>query len=102
MWGYSALPQIRRSALCTIGRRPAEQQPGQPPRWSGGDRAFGAWRAGSSRLKKQAVPLAGPRRVVLHGLRDVLVDDHDHSPAIKPALAAFFGFHRDRARESLR
>ena len=62
------------------GGCPAEQQPGQPSRWSGGDHTLGAWHAGPSRLQEQAVPLAGPVRVVLHGLRDMLVDDHGHSP----------------------
>lgn len=75
----AAVPQDHAVPLVS-GRRSAEQQSGQPPRWSGGDHALGAWHAGPSRLQEQAVPLAGPRRVVLHGLRDILVDDHGRSP----------------------
>jgi hypothetical protein len=75
----AAVPQDHAVPLVS-GRRSAEQQSGQPPRWSGGDHALGAWHAGPSRLQEQAVPLPGPRRVVLHGLRDILVDDHGRSP----------------------
>lgn len=72
--------------LGVLGGRPAEQQPGHPPRRSGGNHRLAARHAGPPCLQEQAVPLAGPRRIVLHSLRDVLVDDHDRSPRQRLSL----------------
>lgn len=72
-----------------LGGRPAEQQPGHPPHRSGGNHTLAARHADPPRLQQQAIPLAGPRRVVLHSLRDILVDDHGLSPRNHwPAFAA--------------
>lgn len=72
--------------LGVLGGRPAEQQPGQPPRRSGGNHRLAARHAGPPCLQEQAVPFAGPLRIVLHSLRDVLVDAHGRSPRQRLSL----------------
>ena len=42
-------PKVTQRLEVSGGHSP-EQQPGQPPRWSGGDHPLGAWHAGPSRL----------------------------------------------------
>jgi hypothetical protein len=85
----SGLPTSGRTkitkCLGVLGGRPAEQQPGHPPRRSGGNHRLAARHAGPPCLQEQAVPFAGPLRIVLHSLRDVLVD-HGRSPRQRLSL----------------
>ena len=81
----------RTAARCPCGR-PAEQQPGPPPHRSSRTHTFGACHASPPRHQEQAIPLASLLRVVLHGLREVLVEGHGLPPGKRlcPAFAAGF------------
>jgi hypothetical protein len=87
-----------------LRRHPAEQQPGQPPHRSASGRTHtpGACYASPPRHSEQAVPLAGLLRVVLHGLREVLVEGHGLPPGndCPPAFAARFWLSHCRSREA--